>query len=71
MICCIHTYIHTNLISKDGQTLFQGQLKPVPHGHSISTPIVKVFMTDHAQNSFEVLSEVLGKVRVVIVIHIM
>jgi hypothetical protein len=28
------------------RTFFQGQLKPVPHSHTVSSPVVEVFVTD-------------------------
>ena len=42
------------LIAKDGQALFQRQLKPVLAGNAIARPVVKVLVANHALNACKV-----------------
>ena len=51
----IYVCVYRHLISVDGEAFFQGELEPIPHGHSVSTPVVEVLMADYSQDALEVL----------------
>ena len=38
----------TCLISEYGESFLESQLKPVAYSHSVSAPVVEVFVTDDA-----------------------
>jgi len=46
--------MESHLISEDSESLLECQLKPIPHGHSVATPVMEVLMANHTQNPLEV-----------------
>ena len=43
------------LVPKDRETFLEAELKPVPAGHAIAGPVMKVFVRDHAIEHHEVV----------------
>ena len=41
------------LVTEDGESFLQRQLKPVPTGDAIASPIVEILMGDHTFNPFQ------------------
>ena len=55
-------HARSHLVAEDSEAFLQGQLEPVPDCDTVSCPVVKVLVGDHAENVLVV--HVCGSVRV-------